>query len=133
MPTIAAVEELPHLVAKTSWLLEVGRAVLVGLVATAILAVIVAAIKPLRVRIVTWWRTRGWRDEALQDLSTHLANSVTFMTHLRDGVFQAFWRAAQEDDGDRNKIRERIRRNVLEPIRGVIPTIPGEEIKVVWF
>lgn len=54
---------------------------------------------------------------------------LTYTTHLRD-VMSTFWRA-HGDPPDR--IRERIRRDILEPIRAFIPTLPGEEIKVVWF
>jgi hypothetical protein len=113
-----------------SWLGDLARAVLIGLVVTLIVAAIVAAVKPLRDRVLGWWRSRGWQDVALEQLTYHLANSVAYMTHLRDGVLQGFWRAQQDDP---SRIKERIRRQILEPIRGVIPTIPAEEIKIVWF
>lgn len=41
----------------------------------------------------------------------------------------AVWRVASHPE----ELREHVRTNILEPIRGYVATEPGEHIKVVWF
>jgi hypothetical protein len=54
---------------------------------------------------------------------------IAYLTHLRD-VTKTPWRARADSP---EKVRERIRREVLEPVRGIFTTPPGGELKVVWF
>jgi GAF domain-containing protein len=55
--------------------------------------------------------------------------SIAYLTHLRD-VTKTPWRARSDSPA---KVRERIRREVMEPVRGIFTTPPGHEVKVVWF
>jgi hypothetical protein len=54
---------------------------------------------------------------------------TSYLTHVRDFVMPMVWRA-HDSPGE---LREHIRRDVLEAIRGVVSTEPGEQLKVVWF
>jgi GAF domain-containing protein len=60
---------------------------------------------------------------------TFLMLSLDYAVHQRD-VMELFWRTR---DDPPERIRERIRRDVMEPIRDVLPTRPGERLKIVWF
>jgi GAF domain-containing protein len=72
-----------------------------------------------------------WREtrRAKQFAPLQLELALAFLTHLRDGVLPAVWRLHAAPD----QVRAHVRRNILEPIRGVVATMPGEQIKVVWF
>jgi GAF domain-containing protein len=76
-------------------------------------------------------RWREWRNERAfkKRAPVYVILQLGYASHLRD-VMSAFWRA-HEDSPDR--VRERIRHDVLEPIRGFLNTSPGEEIKIVWY
>lgn len=60
---------------------------------------------------------------------TSLLLSLDYTAHQRD-VMQLFWRLQGKAP---DRVRERIRQDVMEPIRDVLPRYPGEHLKVVWF
>lgn len=72
-----------------------------------------------------WWKERRIRRYAPFD-NKQLA---AYLTHLRDFVMPMIWRAQQEPAS----VRSYVRRDVLEPIRAYVPTVPGEQLKIVWF
>lgn len=76
-------------------------------------------------------RIAKWRYELRlrKDAPDIIERQSSYQAHLRD-VMKTFWRVRDDPPG---KVGERIRREILEPIRGYIPTMPGEEIKIVWF
>lgn len=76
-------------------------------------------------KVAEWW---AWRRDT-KFAPVYLEQSLAYLTHLRDGVMPAVWRVHTEP----GQVKEHVRRNVLEPIRGYVATIPGEQIKVVWF
>jgi GAF domain-containing protein len=55
---------------------------------------------------------------------------TSYLTHLRDFVMPVVWRVRTDDFAT---VRETIRRDILEPIRSYVPSLPGEQIKIVWF
>lgn len=79
----------------------------------------IAGVVSRRLASRRWERIAPWIVEA----------QIGYTTHLRD-VTKTFGRARTEAP---EKVRERARREILEPIRGYLPTAPGEEIKIVWF
>jgi GAF domain-containing protein len=109
-------------------LLAVGAAFTLGLLGVAIVAAfaIVVAFAPGLYR-----RFRDWRAARLERKVAPfiIQEQISYMTHLRD-VGKAYGRARTDPP---DEVRGRIRREVLEPIRGFMTTPPGCEIKVVWF
>src|SRR3712207_5854674 len=67
--------------------------------------------------------------EQVAALERERETATMYLTPLRD-VAQSV-RRAHAESGDR--IPERVRRDILEPIRGYIPTTPGEQLKITWF
>jgi GAF domain-containing protein len=120
---------LPHH-ASTGLLSGIPHGVLVGL----IIAVILGLIQwPFR-RFLGPSAKRKLQDRrdtrrAQKFAPLQLELALAFLTHLRDGVLPAVWRVHAAPD----EVRAHVRRNILEPIRGVVATMPGEQIKVVWF
>jgi GAF domain-containing protein len=132
---------------KPGFLEDLGRGVVLGILVSLILAgvalvwslgviggiLIVLIIGALGValwrrlprRIAVWREERGF-NKAAPYITREL---LSYVAHLRD-VNRTSWRALEEDP---DKIRARIRRDVLEPIRGFLTTPPGGAIKVVWF
>lgn len=106
-----------------------------GEIAIAIVGgLVVAAILWALGRAFAWPRIKAWRlqrqlRKSGEPLWEQLKLQVAYKSHLRD-VMHTFWRARNDPP---ERIRERIRRDILEPIRGFIPTEAGEEVKVVWF
>jgi GAF domain-containing protein len=109
-----------------TFLRDVNANLVAGLVAALILA---AAGLCWRRWGLSSWR-RAWARRAFEkNAPVYVELLLIYTTHLRD-VMSSFWRAHGEPP---EQVRERIRRDILEPIRGFIPTLPGEKIKVVWF
>lgn len=110
--------------------------VIAGVIATPVVAGIVYAGKPwgwprLRRRWKRWKIRRNLErlHDAIAAQEEVIALQVAYMGHLRD-LMQSFWRARGEGA---DQVRSRIRRDMLEPIRGFVPTGPGDQVKVVWF
>jgi hypothetical protein len=105
-----------------------GLDVLAGLLVAGLLAVGLLFSQKIQGR-----RERRSELDLLRAQSVRLGKEVAiaagYIAHLRD-VAQAL-RRAQLDPAAR--IGERVRRDILEPIRGYIPTQAGEQIKVEWF
>jgi GAF domain-containing protein len=107
----------------------------VALAVAIVLAILAFVIRPVRSWVAGLFkqaarrrRRRREAPEMVERLTPLIEELVSFMTHLRD-VTKAF-RAA---DVSEEAVRERVRREILEPIRGYLPTLPGEQIKIVWF
>ncbi len=73
---------------------------------------------------------RRLEERRARRLSVGLVEQLTsYLTHVRDFVMPMIWRAHESPED----LREYIRRDVLEPIRGYVPTDSGEQLKIVWF
>jgi GAF domain-containing protein len=114
----------------SGFLSGIPHEVLIGLVVTVLLLVIQW---PFRKFVWPWGRKKfdQWRKKrsAGQNAPEQLELALAFLTHLRDGVMPAVWRVHTTPA----EVREHIRQNILEPIRGYVATGAGEHIKVVWF
>lgn len=109
-----------------SFLDKFGTELLVGVVVTVLLVIGEELIRRLAwPRLQGWWESRHFKKVA----PSLVVLLIGYLTHLRD-VGKAFGRT--RGDGSAN-MKETMRREVLEPIRGFLPTVPGEQIKVVWF
>jgi len=113
-----------------SFIEDLGYEVLVGIIAALLLGVL-AALWRKRIfhrarRRFLDWRARRKFNAVAPIVTLEL---IAYLTHLRD-VTKTSWRARTDSP---DEIRGRIRREVLEPIRGIFTTPPGHEVKVVWF
>jgi len=121
----------PHAAAlgDLSFLDQLSTGLLIALIAALVLSVV-------------GWLGRNWitpRFAALGERArqrwiapaiwSSLLLSLDYAAHQRD-VMQLFWRLQGEAP---DRIGERIRQDVMEPIRDVLPRYPGEHLKVVWF
>lgn len=104
-----------------------------GVVASLIAAGIVALIGYLCRERLKRWRTRRQagkeRLRRVPALEREVEIAAAYLTHLRDvgqGLRRAHTAPAQE-------ISDRIRHDILEPIRTFVPTQAGEQLKIAWF
>jgi GAF domain-containing protein len=100
----------------------------VGLGVALVLAVLAYLVKPVRSWLTRWLLAFRESRQARKIAPGLIEELLPFMIHLRD-VTKAF----RGIDGRPEAVRERVRREILEPIRGYIPTLPGEQMKIVWF
>lgn len=106
---------------------QIGVGLLITVLGTALLWLLGKAWKRWG---LSWWRERRERRQYETAAPFIVQGLLSYMTHLRDGVMETFWRAR---DDPPEKVRERVRRQIMEPVRGFLSTLPGEEVKIVWF
>lgn len=96
-----------------------------------LIPILVLALAWIKRRAI-WERILYWKNlrQRSENAEYHLMNALSFLRHIQEAM-AALRRQASGDS--RDQVQVVIREQLLEPVRGLLPTSPGENLRVTWF